>query len=329
MYHSSEKKLLVIGATAIDFIGVYPNGFKQYQEDYQPKNLNISLQLAGLERSYGGCAMNIAYGLARLNIEGFPFSIIGRDFFEGYQEHVKSAGVDTKYLKVLGELGATCVMLNDQSGNQIIGFYPGPGTSPEEIPQAITSKKEEISLCYIAPQEPDLTLKQASQMKSLGIPIMVDTGQVSPKYLKHHISKLLELVDYLIVNENELEVLKVNAHLTEQQFVEPIVEAIITKGQDGVDIISKSSRNHVKSLLVSERDFLDATGCGDAFRAGFIFGFFEGENSIKASQLGCVMAAANLSSLGAQNYDISPEILKSRTEDFYGKISGLPDREEN
>ena len=66
MHHSSEKKLLVIGATAIDFIGVYPNVFKQYQEDYQPKNLNISLQLAGLERSYGGCAMNIAYGLARL-----------------------------------------------------------------------------------------------------------------------------------------------------------------------------------------------------------------------------------------------------------------------
>ena len=60
-----------------------------------------------------------------------------------------------------------------------------------------------------------------------------------------------------------------------------------------------------------------------------IFGFFEGENSIKASQLGCVMAAANLNSLGAQNYDINPEILKSRTEDFYGKVSGLPDMEEN
>ena len=178
---------------------------------------------------------------------------------------------------------------------------------------------------FIAPQEPDLTLKQASQMKSLGIPIMVDTGQVSPKYLKHHVRKLLELVDYLIVNENELEVLKVNGHLTEQQFVEPIVEAIITKGQDGVDIISKSSRNHVKSLLVSEGDFLDATGCGDALGAGFIFGFFEGENSIKASQLASclVMAAANLSSLGAQNFDISPEVLKSRTEDFYGKTSGL------
>jgi len=324
MRRGREKKLLVVGATAIDLIGVYPSHFKQYEEEYRPKNLNVSFQLAGLERSYGGCAMNIAFGLARLNIEGFPFSTIGKDFFEGYQEHVEAAGINTKYLEVLEETGATCLMINDQAGNQIIGFYPGPGTSPKEIPEPISSKKEEISLCFIAPQEPDLTLNQAAQMKSLGIPVMVDTGQVSAKYSKQDVKKLLELVDYIIINENELEVLKINANLSEKQFVEPIVEAIITKGQDGVDIISKSSRNHVKSLSVSDKDFLDATGCGDAFRAGFIFGFFEGENSIRASQFGCVMAAANLCSSGAQNFDISPEVLKSRTEDFYGKISGLP-----
>ena len=325
MRRGREKKLLVVGATAIDLIGVYPNDFEHYEEEYRPKNLNVSLQLTGL---FIFRRVRNEYCLARLNIEGFPFSTIGKDFFEGYQEHVEAAGINTKYLEVIEESGATCLMINDQSGNQIIGFYPGPRTSPKEIPEPIISKKEEISLCFIAPQEPDLTLNQAAQMKSLGVPVMVDTGQVSAKY-RNKMLKLLELVDYIIVNENELEVLKVNAHLSEQQFVEPIVEAIITKGQDGVDIISKSSRNHVESLLVSERDFLDATGCGDAFRAGFIFGFFEGENSIKASQLGCVMAAANLSSLGAQNYDISPEILKSRTEDFYGKVSGLPDMEEN
>lgn len=329
MRRGREKKLLVVGATAIDLIGVYPNHFEHYEEEYRPKNLNVSLQLTGLERSFGGCAMNIAFGLARLNIEGFPFSTIGKDFFEGYQEHVEAAGINTKYLEVIEETGATCLMLNDQSGNQIIGFYPGPRTSPKEIPEPISSKKEEISLCFIAPQEPDLTLNQAAQMKSLGIPVMVDTGQVSAKYSKQDVKKLLELIDYIIINKNEWEVLKINANLNEKQFVEPIVEAIITRGADGVDIISKTTRSHVSSLEISEKEFVDATGCGDAFRAGFVFGFFEGENSIKASQLGCVMAAANLNSVGAQNYHINPEILKSRTEDFYGKVSGLPDMEEN
>ena len=329
MRRGREKKLLVVGATAIDLIGVYPNHFEHYEEEYHPKNLNVSLQLAGLERSFGGCAMNIAFGLARLNIEGFPFSTIGKDFLGGYQEHAEAAGINTKYLEVIEETGATCLMLNDQSGNQIIGFYPGTRTSPKEIPEPISSKKEEISLCFIAPQEPELTLNQAAQMKSLGIPVMVDTGQVSAKYSKQDVKKLLELIDYIIINENELEVLKINANLNEKQFVEPIVEAIITRGEDGVDIISKTARSHVSSLEISESEFVDATGCGDAFRAGFVFGFFEGENSIKASQLGCVMAAANLSSLGAQNYDISPQILKSRTEDFYGKVSGLTDIEES
>ncbi len=317
------KKILVIGATAMDFIGSYPDEYEHYQREYQPKNFNISLQLSGLERFYGGCAMNIAYGLARLNVQGIPFSIIGSDFFDGYQEHVESVGISTKYLEVHDETGPSCVMLNDRSGNQIIGFYPGPGTSPNEIPESIASKKERVSLCFIAPQEPELTLKQAKQIKSLGIPIIVDTGQVSPRYLRHHVSKLLELVDYMIINESELEVLKINADLNEQQFVESIKKAIITRGRDGVDIISKSSREHVKSLAVSESDFLDATGCGDAFRAGFIFGLLEGEDSIKASQFGCVMAATNLSSLGAQNFDINPEILRSRTNDFYGSISDL------
>ena len=313
----------MIGATAVDYIGSYPNEYEQYEKEYQPKNFNISLQLSGLERFYGGCAMNIAYGLARLNLQGFPFSIIGRDFFDDYQEHVESAGISTKYLEVHGETCPTCVMLNDQCGNQIIGFYPGLGTSPDEIPQAIVSKKDEVSLCFIAPQEPELTLKQAKQIKSLGIPIMVDTGQVSPKYHRHHVNKLLELVDYIVINESELEVLKVNADLSEQQFVEPIVQAIITKGRDGVDIISKSSRKHVKSLVVSDSDLRDATGCGDAFRAGFIFGLFEGENSTKASQFGCVMAATKLRSIGAQNFDISPEVLRSIANDLYGSCSDL------
>lgn len=323
MRRDREKKLLVVGATAIDLIGFYPSQFKQYEKEYRPKSLNVSLQLAGLERSYGGCAMNIAFGLARLNIEGFPFSIIGKDFFEGYQEHVEAAGINTKYLEVLEETGATCLMINDIAGNQIIGFYPGPGTSPKEIPEAISSKKEEISLCFIAPQEPDLTLNQATQMKSLGIPVMVDTGQVSAKYSKQDIKKLLELVDYIIINENELEVLKINANLNEKQFVEPIVEAIITRGEDGVDIISKTARSHIHSLEISESDFVDATGCGDAFRAGFVFGFFEGANSIRAAQLGCLMAAANIKSLGAQNFDINPEKLRAQREFFYGEGSDL------
>ena len=323
MRRDREKKLLVVGATAIDLIGFYPSQFKQYEKEYRPKNLNVSFQLAELERSYGGCAMNIAFGLARLDIKGFPFSTIGKDFFEGYQEHVEAAGINTKYLKVLEETGATCLMINDQSGNQIIGFYPGPGTSPKEIPEAISSKKEEISLCFIAPQEPDLTLNQATQMKSLGIPVMVDTGQVSAKYSKQDIKKLLELVDYIIVNENELEVLKINANLNEKQFVEPIVEAIITRGEDGVDIISKTARSHVHSLEISESEFVDATGCGDAFRAGFVFGFFEGANSIRAAQLGCLMAAANIKSLGAQNFDINPEKLRAQREFFYGEGSDL------
>ena len=323
MRRDREKKLLVVGATAIDLIGFYPSQFKQYEKEYRPKSLNVSLQLAGLERSYGGCAMNIAFGLARLNIEGFPFSIIGKDFFEGYQEHVEAAGINTKYLEVLEQTGATCLMINDIAGNQIIGFYPGPGTSPKEIPEAISSKKEEISLCFIAPQEPDLTLNQATQMKSLGIPVMVDTGQVSAKYSKQDIKKLLELVDYIIINENELEVLKINANLNEKQFVEPIVEAIITRGEDGVDIISKTARSHIHSLEISESDFVDATGCGDAFRAGFVFGFFEGANSIRAAQLGCLMAAANIKSLGAQNFDINPEKLRAQREFFYGEGSDL------
>ena len=323
MRRDREKKLLVVGATAIDLIGFYPSQFKQYEKEYRPKNLNVSLQLTGLERSFGGCAMNIAFGLARLKIEGFPFSTIGKDFFEGYQEHVEAAGINTKYLEVLEETGATCLMINDIAGNQIIGFYPGPGTSPKEIPEAISSKKEEISLCFIAPQEPDLTLNQATQMKSLGIPVMVDTGQVSAKYSKQDIKKLLELVDYIIVNENELEVLKINANLNEKQFVEPIVEAIITRGEDGVDIISKTARSHVHSLEISESDFVDATGCGDAFRAGFVFGFFEGANSIRAAQLGCLMAAANIKSLGAQNFDINPEKLRAQREFFYGEGSDL------
>ena len=52
---------------------------------------------------------------------------------------------------------------------------------------------------------------------------------------------------------------------------------------------------------------VDATGCGDAFRSGLLYGFSQGWNIQKSVQLGNILGGIKIGFMGGQNHTFTRE----------------------
>ena len=296
--------VLVAGSTAIDMTGIYSGDFQEYQSAYPISALNMSFQLADMQSSFGGCAPNIAWGLAQLSVKSIALSSAGRNFRAQYESHLKRHGIDTRYISIddTVENCATCLMINDQHGNQIIGFYPGPNSPNRKLPNQIPEIRE-IRLAILGPELPVLTLKQARDLKRLDIPIMFDPGQVVTEYQQTDILEMLELADYVIINEHEFEVICTKSDLSAEAICAKISEVVVTHGDSDVKIFHNGSRTLVAPI--QDMSVLDVTGCGDAFRAGYAYGILNDLSIKSRAEFGCIMAMLNLQTKHTQNYKTS------------------------
>lgn len=308
--------VVVTGSTAIDQTGFYGGSFEEYQQAYQVRALNASLTLNGVRTSFGGCAPNICYGLHLLGVEALPLSSAGRDFRDRYQQHLEDIGICTDYICVDEDVphSATCLMLNDGVGNQVIGFYPGP-TDPRRAAPGDIERIGEVELAILGPEIPLLTLRQGRAFHELDIPVMFDPGQVIPEFSEDDIGELLELSDYLIVNDHEFTVLKTNAGLTTDQVLRSVPEVVVTHGSKGVDVYRGDE--HRRVAAVPDVAVVEVTGCGDAFRAGYAFGILENLPLAERAQIGCIMAMQNLMHQETQKYRLTLVDVRQLQQRYY------------
>ncbi len=309
--------VLVCGSAAIDYLGRYAGSFQEYQERYPIAGLNISLQLSRLSSSYGGCGMNITYGLNRLGVDVTPLTSVGRDFRDHYLGHLHDSGIDSRYVCIdeSYEHSAHCIIFSDDLGNQITAFNPGASLSetrtlPDEI-----GHFDQFKIAMLAPEDAPIMLRQARNINRR-LQVMFDPGQGLAEFSRDEIRELLDLSHIVICNDHEWDIMQTNSGLSAEEITSTHM-AIITRGANGVDLYAKGEADqHVDAL--SDQAVVDPTGCGDAFRAGYIFGLLEGEDAVGCAQLGCVMAAINLGCTETQRYQIDREGLLTRRAATYG-----------
>lgn len=311
--------VLVCGSAAIDFLGSYTGSFKDYEKRYPTAGLNISLQLSRLNTSFGGCGMNITYGLNKLGVPVTPLTSVGLDFRDRYLGHLESEGIDSHYVCVdeSFEHSAHCIIFSDDHGNQITAFNPGASLSvdrvlPREIPHF-----GEFSIAMLAPEDAPIMLRQARDIARTGVTVIFDPGQGLAEFKQEEIRELLELSHFVICNDHEWEIMQTNADLTAGDII-ATHEVIITRGDKGVDLYSAHRQpSHVDAL--PDQKNVDPTGCGDAFRAGYIFGMLDAQSPEVCAQYGCVMASTNLSCSETQRYEIDRDTLMQIWQKYYGE----------
>jgi adenosine kinase len=297
-----SQKILVCGSLAFDHLLRFQGSFKQYQTEYRVEALNASLPIHEYRTCYGGCGGNIAYGLGLLGVPTILLSHAGDDFEDSYRRHLFEAGVNCDYVAIApnSPISARCTIISDDHGNQITGFYPGDAGPETRLLPSELSNIGEIDLAHLGPEAPDLMVRQAKDLHILGIPFIFDPGQWVSKFTKEDLRDLLDYARYVIGNEHEMSVLAATLEIPTAALAEMTDTLITTRAADGVDLAFDSQLQHVPAITV--QTIVDATGSGDAFRAGLIFGLSKGKDLLGATRLGCQVAACALGSQSPQDY---------------------------
>ena len=115
----------ISGSMAYDRIMNFPGLFSDSILPDKIHIMNVSFMIDRLDEKLGGCAGNIAYGLAVLGEKSVIVSCVGRDF-ERYENSLGALGLPLDGItRCEDELTAGAYIITDRNNNQITAFNPG------------------------------------------------------------------------------------------------------------------------------------------------------------------------------------------------------------
>lgn len=290
--------ILICGSLAFDTITNFEGRFAQQILPDQVHILNVSFLVPTLRREYGGCAGNIAYTLALQGEEPLIMATLGSDGAD-YVERIRSWGASTEYVRVIEDsYTAQAIIITDSDNNQITAFHPG---AMQQAHVTDVPKRDDISLAIIAPDGREAMLRHASQLAEAGIPFVFDPGQGLPMFDGSELRDFISKATWVAVNDYEARMLcERTGYSLESMSRSHLKGVIVTLGADGCEIWEQGQRTHVPGIKADK--IVDPTGCGDAFRAGLLFGLHKRLPLFDSTSLANALGAAKIEYRGGQNH---------------------------
>src|SRR5438552_18142345 len=297
--------ILVCGSFAYDTIMVFPDKFQNHILPDQVHILNVSFMVPQMRREFGGCAGNIAYNLRLLGGDPVPMGTVGEDF-DAYAKWMDQCGVTRRHVKVVpGTLTAQAFITTDLEDNQITAFHPGAMNHSHL--NNITGELD-VGLAIIAPDGREGMLQHARELAGLGIPFMFDPGQGLPMFSGEELLAFVEQASYVAVNDYEGRMLEERTGRKLEGMAQELKALVLTRGAEGSIIYADSQRIEIPCVRAAE--VVDPTGCGDAYRAGLLYGLAAGFDWLKTGRLAALMGAVKIASRGGQNHSPTVDEIK-------------------
>lgn len=288
---------LICGSLAFDTIMVFQDQFKNHILPDKIHALSVAFYVPEMRREFGGTAGNIAYNLQLLEGNPLIMATVGEDF-ASYTQWLNQNKIDTTYIKTIkNSFSAQAFITTDTDGNQITAFHPGAMTESHQNSVKDTSN---VSLAVIAPDGRDGMFQHARECFEAGIPFMFDPGQGLPMFNGEELLQFIEMADYLAVNDYESQIIQDKTGLSLAQLALKVKALIITLGSAGSHIYADDQRFDIPCVQADE--IVDPTGCGDAYRAGLLYGMARGWDWPTCGRLASTMGAIKIASRGGQNH---------------------------
>jgi adenosine kinase len=293
---------LICGSLAFDTITTFPGRFAQQILPEQVHILNVSFLVPTLRREWGGCAGNIAYTLKLLGGEPVILAALGSDGDE-YIARMKGLGIDTsQIMSAADHYTAQAIIITDQDNNQITAFHPGAMSLAHEAAVPTRAQRADLAIGIIAPDGRVAMGDHAKQMHEQGIAFIFDPGQQLPQFDGAEHREILGMARWVAVNDYEARML---CERTGESLIEisqrPNIDGIVvTLAEQGCEVWHRGKRTAVPGVRADA--VVDPTGCGDAFRAGLLFGLERGWPLARAAALGNRLGALKIAHRGGQNH---------------------------
>jgi len=308
---------LICGSIAYDNIMVFEDSFKNHILPDQIDILNVSFMVPELRRNFGGCALNIAFNLRLLGGDPIPMGTAGRDF-DAYAAWLDEHGIRQDHINVLDDVfTAQAYITTDIDDNQIIMFHPG-AMNFSHVNKV--SDVPGVSIGIISPDGRTGMLEHASQFYEAKIPFIFDPGQGLPMFGRDELRQFIEQATWVTVNDYEWELLKKVTGWGVTDLKSRVEALIVTRGAAGSVIYM--NQGDLEIPAVKPNVVSDPTGCGDAYRAGLLFGLMKAKDWLTVGRIASLMGAIKIEFHGTQNHDFSMENFKQRFKVNFGSSIG-------
>lgn len=288
---------LICGSFAYDNIMVFQDQFKNHILPDKVHILNVCFLVPDMRREYGGCAGNIAYNLNLLAGNGKPMGAVGSDFAP-YAQWMDQTGVSRKYLTQVDDTyTAQAFITTDLDDNQITAFHPGAMNHSHDAKIPVN---DGISLGLISPDGRDGMIQHATQFADAEIPFIFDPGQGLPMFDGSELLTFIEQATYVTLNDYESQLMQERTNLAEGEIAERVDALIVTRGGEGSSVYTKGKKISIPVVTVTELN--DPTGCGDAYRAGLIYGLMNDMDWETTCRIASLLGAIKIQHHGTQNH---------------------------
>ena len=305
---------LICGSIAYDTVMVFQGRFREQILADRIHMLNVSFLVPSMRRNFGGCAGNIAYNLRLLGEHGAPMATVGHDF-EPYRRWLNACRVPLDFVRELDdEFTAQAFITTDLDDNQITAFHPG-AMARSHLNAVPTSAG--VTVGVVAPDGRDGMLAHAAQFAAAGIPWLFDPGQGLPMFGGPELLRFLEQASWVAVNDYEGQMLQERTGLGPEQIAARVRAYVVTRGAEG-SVVYAEGRRHEIPVAPAER-VTDPTGCGDAYRAGLLYGLMNELDWDTTGRIASLMGSIKIAYPGTQSHRFDMNEFKHRFRAAYGR----------
>jgi adenosine kinase len=158
--------------------------------------------------------------------------------------------------------------------------------------------------------------QHAQQFADHGIPFVFDPGQGLPMFGGEDLDWFIARAHYVALNDYEAQMLMERTGLTAADLARKVEALIVTHGGAGSDLYVGGEKIAIPAAPV--RAVVDPTGCGDAYRAGLLYGIANGLDWETTGRLASIMGAAKIEHAGGQNHAIDRTAIADRFAEAFG-----------
>jgi adenosine kinase len=230
-----------------------------------------------------------------------------------YVERLAALGIASDGVRSMpGTYTAQAFIITDLDDNQITAFHPGAMNASHENR---VGDVEGIALGIVAPDGREGMRAHVEQFANAGIPFVFDPGQGLPLFSGPELVEMIDAATFVAVNDYEGSLLAERTGLALEAIAARVEALIVTRGGDGSRI--HADGRTLELPAVKPPSLVDPTGCGDAYRAGLLYGIASGWEWERTGRLAATLGSLKIASRGGQNHSVSRDAVAKLYHDQF------------
>ncbi|MBI4008946.1 carbohydrate kinase family protein [Candidatus Roizmanbacteria bacterium] len=309
------KNIILTGSLAYDYIFDVDDYFSKYILPNKIHQINISVITDEYKKSLGGTAGNQAFYLARLGLSPNIFATAGKDFQE-YKSFLKKNGINAEYIKIIPEQNSAAGFgMTDKKDNQIWMYSKGAMINNSKLILSTIVDKLHNSFVIISPNDPQAIINFVNQCEKEDIEFAFDPAFYIPTLPQKTLFKGVKNARIIFGNDYEIAFLEKRLRLSLPKLINKNQIIVKTLGDQGSEIFKDGKWQKVGIYKVKP---VDPTGAGDAYRAGFLYGYLNNQPIKTCGWMGAVTASFAVEVKGTMNLKFSKQQFEKRLKSVYG-----------